>query len=94
MTRNVEELKREIEERRSDLFKNGEIVDKMKEKAFYVPFMAMGSSLMTLYIGKRLIQAKVDNPLKRPLLFQFGNNSVDQCLLYYLTILIYCSALI
>lgn len=73
MTRNVEELKREIEERRSDLFKNGEIVDKMKGKAFYVPFMAMGSSLMTLYIGKRLIQAKVDNPLKRPLLFQFGN---------------------
>ena len=73
MTRSVEELKREIEDRRGDLLRNGEIVDKMKERAFYIPFMAMGSSLMTLYIGKRLLQAKADNPLKRPLLFQFGN---------------------
>lgn len=71
--RSVEELKSEIEERRRDLFKNGEIVDKMKEKAFYVPFMAMGSSLMSLYIGKRLLQTRpADNPLKRPILFQFG----------------------
>ena len=67
--RTTDELKREIEERRRDLLKNGEIVDKMKEKAFYVPFMAMGSSLMTLYLGKRLLQSK---PLKRPILFQFG----------------------
>lgn len=72
--RSVEELKREIEERRRDLLRNGEIVDKMKEKAFYVPFMAMGSSLMTLYLGKRLLQSRAaSNPLKRPVLFQVGN---------------------
>lgn len=74
--RTAEELKQEIESRRRDLFKNGDIVDKLKEKAFYVSFMAMGSSLLTLYIGKRLIQNRAaDNPLKRPILFQFGNQS-------------------
>lgn len=69
-----EELKAEIEDRRRNLLKNGEIVEKMKDRAFYVPFMVMGSSLMALYIGKRLLQARpADNPLKRPVLFQFGN---------------------
>ena len=68
-----EDLKTEIEDRRRDLLKNGEIVENMKEKAFYVPFIAMGSSLMTLYIGRRLLQARLaNNPLKRPVLFQFG----------------------
>lgn len=69
--RTAEDLRQEIEARRSDLLKNEEIVDKMKEKAFYVPFMAMGSSLMTLYIGKRLLQTR---QLKRPILFQFGKS--------------------
>lgn len=64
-----DELKAEIEDRRRNLLINGEIVKKMKEKAFYVPFLAMGSSLMTLFIGKRLLQTR---PLKRPVLFQFG----------------------
>lgn len=68
----AEELTREIEQHRSNILKNGEIVAKMKEKAFFVPLMAMGSSLMTLYIGKRLIESKTDTPLKRPRLFQFG----------------------
>ena len=71
--RSVEELKAEIEERRRDLLKNGHVIDGMKEKAFYVPFVVMGSSLMTLYLGKRLIQSRTDNPLKRPVLFQVGN---------------------
>ena len=70
--RSVEELKTEIEERRRDLLRSGEIVDQMKEKAFYIPFVAMGSSIMTLYLGRRLLQSRVDNPLKRPILFQFG----------------------
>ncbi len=68
--RTADELRQEIEARRSDLLKNEDIVDKMKEKAFYVPFVAMGSSLMTLFIGKRLLQSR---PVKRPILFQFGN---------------------
>lgn len=73
LMRSAEELRQEIEDRRRDLLKNGDIVDKMKEKAFYVPFMAMGMSLVTLYCGKRLVQARpADNPLKRPILFQFG----------------------
>lgn len=72
--RSVEELKAEIEERRRDLLRNGEIVDQMKEKAFYVPFMAMGSSIMTLFLGKKLLQSRADNPLKRPILFQIGKD--------------------
>lgn len=73
--RTAEELKREIEERRSNLLRNGDVVEKMKEKAFYIPFLAMGSSLMTLFLGKRMVQSRaLDNPLKRPILFQFGNS--------------------
>lgn len=72
--RTADELRQEIEARRSDILKNEDIVDKMKERAFYVPFVAMGSSLMTLYIGKRLLQSR---PVKRPILFQFGNKSEE-----------------
>jgi hypothetical protein len=53
-----------------NILKKQEIVEKLKEKAFYVPFMAMGSSLITLYIGSKLLQTR---PLKRPVLFQFGS---------------------
>ena len=76
MTRTLkeEELRLEIEDRHRDLLKNGDIVDKLKGKAFYVPFMVMGSSLVTLYFGKRMVQARAaERPLKRPILFQFGN---------------------
>lgn len=68
----AEELKNEIESRRSSLFKNNHVIDEMKNKAFYVPFLAMGSSLLTLYIGKRLIQSRIETPIKRPFLFQLG----------------------
>ena len=80
--RSVEDLKAEIEERRRDLLRNGEIVDQMKEKVFYVPFMAMGSSIMTLFLGRKLIQSRADNPLKRPILFQFGNKTENNNLIF------------
>lgn len=80
----VEELKTEIQERRRDLLKNGEIVDQIKGKAFYVPFMAMGSSIVTLFLGRKLLQSRADNPLKRPILFQFGIKYFINSLLIFL----------
>lgn len=66
----IEELKNKIEERRRYLFRDEGIVQEMKGKAFYIPFMAMGFSLITLYIGKRLIASRPS--IRRPVLFQFG----------------------
>lgn len=57
---------------RLDALKNDPVLQAIKRKAAVVPVAAMGTSLLAMLVGRRLLQARPNVSLKRPVLLQVG----------------------
>lgn len=60
---------------RIEALKNDPVAQELKSKAGIIPLAAMGTSLLAMYLGKRLI-SRPGVALKRPILFQVGKMRV------------------